>query len=87
MCIDIDVCEVTRSRKGKKKVVTPVSTLRMNLNDEDTTVSSVSRSVAAEAFDGQPVVLLNNKNLPILDSPVTRSKRCMICGNIAQKVF
>lgn len=77
-CVDVDVCAVQDSKKGKKKkTVQPVSSLRVEVSDENATVKGVSRAISEEAFGGQPVVLLNTKNLAVLDCPATRSECIM----------
>ena len=64
MEIDVGVVDVTRH--GIKRGAFAVSTIAGTLTECDATLHGVSSSISGEAFNGQQVVLLNNKNLPSL---------------------
>ena len=57
---------VNVTRNGKKRGALPVSTIRVTLTEGDATLQGVDSTISREAFNGQPVVLLNNKNLSSL---------------------
>ena len=71
--MDIEVCSVDEGKCGRKKV-TPVSTVRVEVEESGVSVAAIARLVSDEAFDGQEVLLLNQKNLEVLDTSATRRK-------------
>ena len=77
LLIDIELCTVDETRRGKKEVV-PVSSMRVELKVEEPTCTlrdiGLRDTRSGEAFNGQPVNILKKKNLPILDSPSARCK-------------
>lgn len=65
---NIEICHWLASQRKWKKI----SNLPLCLNDESANISSVSILVSVEAFDGDPVVLLDLDYLKLLDSSASK---------------